>query len=408
MAIGKQKDNTLATAQNLRKLDTKSLVLRNSVSSTDVEDLYRLRLGSYSQFALQVTGVRRQTRIALEIFAPKGKARNVLRKIGRFDFSSLSNKQIRRHLNQIAQQRPALSGTNLTTLLDPGLYYLRVSSLKNKTRYRLQVTASPPIATPPVLTPTPAPVDSVTPSPSPSPTPTPSPATTTLLYSGSGLPKEQDWLDFGQIPILSGLNLPPFFSNTVKTASQTPETTGVRLNTELFTGSNAGYVGYSNYTASPANPTLRLVNSSFPTLDRTEGFTLNFQLAVETETSTANRAGFSLLLLDSEAKGIELGFKNDRIFAQSSTFTAAESVTPSFNLNQLKNYSLKIQSDGYQLFADNVLLLNGSLRNYEFDPLNSNPPLPNNPYQTPNLLFFGDNTDQGRSTVTLGAISLLN
>jgi hypothetical protein len=39
-------------------------------------------------------------------------------------------------------------------------------------------------------------------------------------------------------------------------------------------------------------------------------------------------------------------------------------------------------------------ILTGSLRTYQFDPLNSSPPLPFNPYEIPGFLFFGDNTGQ--------------
>ena len=122
------------------------------------------------------------------------------------------------------------------------------------------------------------------------------------------------------------------------------------------------------------------------------------------EVSSPNRAGFSIILNSEDAKGIELGFKGDRIFAQSSTFTESETAT--FSTNALTDYKLAVKGDGYELFANNASILKGALRAYQFDPITSNPPLPASPYALPSFLFLGDNTDQGRANVTLGAIAI--
>ncbi|NJN88573.1 MAG: calcium-binding protein, partial [Leptolyngbyaceae cyanobacterium SL_7_1] len=168
---------------------------------------------------------------------------------------------------------------------------------------------------------------------------------------------------------------------------------------------NSGYVGYSNYTVDLANPTPRLLNTNFPTLNRSTGFQLSFQLTLTSEASSANRSGFSLVVIANDKLGIELGFKGNEIFAQSNTFTAAESIATPL-LGTTVNYTLSVQNDTYQLVANNAPVLNGSLRSYNFDPTQSQPPLPLNPYTLSNLLFLGDNTDQGRSTFTLGAVSV--
>ena len=236
---------------------------------------------------------------------------------------------------------------------------------------------------------------------------TAAPATTTL-YNGTGLPTSQGWLGFGQLPLPSPFNLPPYLSASVSTASQTTGSNGVTLNTQVFPDPNAnqGYVGYGNYTANLTTQTPLLVNSAFPMLDRTDGFTLSFQLALTTETSAANRAGFSLTLLSKDSVGIELGFKSTEIFAQASSFEAAESVVPGFSLSNSVNYAIAVKDNGYQLFANNALILSGALRTYNFDPTTSQPRLPFNPYALPNFLVLGDNTDQGRATITLGAVTI--
>lgn len=238
--------------------------------------------------------------------------------------------------------------------------------------------------------------------------------TSTVLYNGSGLPQSQPWLRFGQLPVPSSTDMLPFFSSKVKPASQTTGINGVTLNTQLFsspfptgTNANTGYAGYSNHRFDFTTGTLKRVNTAFPVLDRAKGFTLSFKLALQSESSsTSNRAGFSVIALSSDKYGIELGFKANQIFAQSSQFAAAEKWTPTLNLTNSIDYKLSIQGSQYKLFANQTQILSGSLRQYQFNPATSSPMLPANPYTTPNFLFFGDNTDQARATVTLGKISI--
>jgi hypothetical protein len=231
--------------------------------------------------------------------------------------------------------------------------------------------------------------------------------TTTSLFNGSGLPKAQGWLDFNQIPIFFPINQLPFLSNTAKVVAQIPSAAGVTFKTDegiaTTTDLSKGYAGYSNYTVTPALK-LAKVNSAFPTLDRTTGYSLSFKLAVTSEVSNPDRAGFSIILNSEDAKGIELGFKSDRIFAQSSTFT--EDKKAIFTTNALTDYKLAVKGDDYELFANNASILKGALQTYQFDPATSNPPLPASPYALPSFLFLGDNTDQGRASVTLGAIAI--
>ena len=271
--------------------------------------------------------------------------------------------------------------------LAAGDYYLRVRSPKNKINYSVSISS------PTVVSVIPSPV-----------LPT---GITTSLFSGTGLPKAQGWLDFNQIPTFFPINQPPFLSNTAKTVVQTPSATGVMFKTDegiaTITDLNKGYAGYSNYTVTP---TLKLakVNAAFPKLDRTTGYSLSFKLAVTSEVSNPDRAGFSIILNSEDAKGIELGFKSDRIFAQSSTFT--EDKKAIFTTNALTDYKLAVKGDDYELFANNASILKGALQTYQFDPATSNPPLPASPYALPSFLFLGDNTDQGRASVTLGAIAI--
>lgn len=193
---------------------------------------------------------------------------------------------------------------------------------------------------------------------------------------------------------------------------------------------NTGYSGFTNYTLDldgldfdnislaelaqiEDSLAFELVDSDFPALDSSSGFTVAFDLAIAEEASNANRAGFSVIAVtDDTSKAIEIGFKtegSDRAFAQSATFTEAENSSAiSLDFSNSMTYWLSVSGDTYSLAANGVEVLTGNLRDYDFDPANSDPALPSsaNPYETPNFLFWGDNTDQGYAEFTLGKIEV--
>ncbi|MGJ3252000.1 MAG: PPC domain-containing protein [Elainellaceae cyanobacterium] len=258
--------------------------------------------------------------------------------------------------------------------------------------------------------------------------------TTTTLYNGVNLPADTvpQSLALGQFPIPETLApipinlLPPnirdFFGDPI------PETyvpgIGVNINSQFSTTNpNQGYVGYSNYqpdlssintvellganSLDDLDVDFNLVNSLFPVLDASVGYTLEFTLTLNSETSGANRAGFSLIMMNNTAQGVELAFKGDRIFAQSANFTeVATESAPLSSIGRAINYTLDVSDTNYELFADGTSLFSGLLRDFNFDPALSDPPLPFSPYDRLNFLFFGDNTDQGHADFTLGPISL--
>jgi hypothetical protein len=393
--------NSLATARNLGNLDGKTLNLKDFVGGKDGNDLYRFSVTSSSQIEAKFSGLKGGA-IASELYVVKNQ--KVVRKIGKTDFNQLKAKEIRNGLTRVARSNRG-SVPQLNAALSSGTYFLRVRPIQNQTPYQIELSNA-------ASSPSPNPSPSPSPNPSPSPSPNPSPGSSTALYNGTGLPKDQTWLDFNQVPTRSFISIPPFVSSTAKSVTQTPGTNGVTFDTaDIVSAStpNQGYAGYSNYTASvkslsPLNIESVKFNAAFPTLDRTVGYTLDFKVAVTSEVSDPNRAGFSVLVSSQDAKSIELGFKGDRIFAQSTTFVEEE--TALFNTSSLTDYKLTVKGDGYELFANNTSILKGSLRSYSFDPATSNPPLPSNPYTVPSLIFLGDNTDQGRATVTLGAVTL--
>jgi hypothetical protein len=183
-------------------------------------------------------------------------------------------------------------------------------------------------------------------------------------------------------------------------------TSGTNLNTTLGNGILAGYGNrVANLTTNPATPG-DFVNSAFPSLDRTTGYTLSFNVAIKSESRTNNdRAGFSVIALSSDTKGIEIGFQDNievgTIFAQDPEFTQGEFTNVSLFeiLRASTDYELTILGDTYTLSANNTQILTGGLRTY-------NPTVPINPYETPDFIFLGDDSTSAQASVNLGAVSL--
>src|SRR4028118_2410810 len=234
--------------------------------------------------------------------------------------------------------------------------------------------------------------------------------------SGIGTPSGTA-LAYGQIAPPGPLPTPPFPAGStasLATGAFTPNITGINTATIYTPNSLAGYAGYTNYNpASLLTPAPAILPPfTAATLDRTAGYTISFNAAIPTETSNPNRAGFSITAISSDGlNGLELGFKNGRIFAQSDTFTEPPTISPenaNFNTSANNNYVLKVQGTTYELFANNFpsAILTGPLRQIQFDPALSQPPLSFNPYRLPSFLFFGDNTDQGSATFRLGRIAV--
>lgn len=144
--------------------------------------------------------------------------------------------------------------------------------------------------------------------------------------------------------------------------------------------------------------------SGFPILDRTTGFQLNFTMQVDREThGSKNRAGFSIIILDQEARGIELAYWENEIWAQSDENTGElfrHGEGSAFATTNMTEYQLTFVGDTYTLTANSQPLLTGPIRDYS-----SFEGFPD-PYQTPNFLFMGDDTTSSESRVRLRFVSV--
>ena len=117
--------------------------------------------------------------------------------------------------------------------------------------------------------------------------------------------------------------------------------------------------------------------------DRNAGYAIAFDVRVTAEShSSTDRAGFSLISLDKDMKGIELGFWQDHIWAQNyatgALFTHGEDAAYN-TAAAITRYTLSVDSANYYLRAgsDPTPILSGPLRDYTASGLP--------PYNTPNM-----------------------
>ena len=146
-------------------------------------------------------------------------------------------------------------------------------------------------------------------------------------------------------------------------------------------------------------------------LNRAIGYTVGFTIQVELEDHSGSdrnkdgkddRAGFSLIVLSSDKRGIELGFWKDRIWAQeggssSALFTQAEGA-PFDTQSARMAYTLIVQGDSYALSGAGAPIVSGKLRDYT--AFNGFP----DPYETPNLIFLGDDTSSASAKIHLAYV----
>jgi hypothetical protein len=167
------------------------------------------------------------------------------------------------------------------------------------------------------------------------------------------------------------------------------------------------------------------------TLDRTLGYNINFtaQILSESRELSANknndglddRAGFSVIAIGNDLKGLEIGFFSDRIWVQQdgasptapNLFTQAESV--SFDTTKQATYTLTVSGNKYTLQAKEIggtnatATLYGVLRDYSTSGVTVTLNGQTVPvYNTPNFIFFGDDTTSARASFNLSNISVSN
>jgi hypothetical protein len=209
-------------------------------------------------------------------------------------------------------------------------------------------------------------------------------------YDGSTnlLPNQSPW-NWGYLALNT---LPPFFNYQATIAAGDGVTT---LDTTLQMSDRAGFATHIPSPFTYTDPDVVPLNLS-------SGFELDFavKLLSEDHSGSANRAGFSVIALSSDATpmGIELGFWTNEVWAQSDVFIKAESSGTFDTTSALVNYRLVMQSSGYTLFANNTQILTGGLRNYSVSGF---------PYNQPNFTFFGDDTSSADAKVQIASFNVV-
>lgn len=226
--------------------------------------------------------------------------------------------------------------------------------------------------------------------------PVAAPAATTVLYDGaSGLfpnspsqPPATFWSlcsIAGSIPQCNPAFLPSGITQTMSGGA-------VILDTSSDPSIYAGYLRLSPVA----------LNSTPP------GIRLSFRVRLDDELHVnANRAGFSVIALDTQHRGVELGFWEDRIWAQSidagppaTYFVHGEEIAFDTTAG-FADYDLTLSGTGYTLKArrgSSEATLTGPLRDYS--------PGKFYPYAVGNFLFFGDDTASASARVAIASISV--
>jgi hypothetical protein len=158
-----------------------------------------------------------------------------------------------------------------------------------------------------------------------------------------------------------------------------------------------------------------------PVLDRAFGYSVTFAVQIEQETHAGSdkngdnlddRAGFSLTVIGSDKKGIELAFWKDHIWIQNdgaaeppggTLFTHGEDVA--FNTStQILTYTVAVKNNTYSISSGGNTLLSGSVRDYSA----WQPPVftTADPYETPNLIVLSDNTTSASGKIRLAYVAV--
>lgn len=196
--------------------------------------------------------------------------------------------------------------------------------------------------------------------------------TTTLFDPQLGLPQAQGWL-----PGLQG-----------PAGSVSLTANALQLDTTADQGTQQGWGRFSPEA-----------------LDTATGFTLAFSLRVDAAaSSTANRAGFSLLFTGQDpAHALALGFEANAVFAYD--YLAADpdrfmrGASASFSAGLAHDYTLLVAGQQYSLLIDGSSAFSGNLQDYRADGL---------PYSLASFVFFGDDTSRAGASVAIGPIALVS
>ncbi|MCH8569004.1 MAG: T9SS type A sorting domain-containing protein [Balneolales bacterium] len=158
------------------------------------------------------------------------------------------------------------------------------------------------------------------------------------------------------------------------------------LDTSVESSLQAGYLNNFLFTNHPG----------IKVLDRESGYGFGMRLRLISEEATSPfRAGFSVIILSDDSKGIEIGFKADEVWGYDENFIPDE--RQDFDVtSDMTDWSVFVMGDSYSVYADDELILSGPLRDYTESGW---------PYTRRNFIFWGDNTTSASSISEVSRIS---
>jgi hypothetical protein len=173
------------------------------------------------------------------------------------------------------------------------------------------------------------------------------------------------------------------------------------LDSTPATGDSAGF-----FTRIDA---LGFVHPQMPTLDRQSGYTVRFEVRVDSEAhSSNNRAGFSFLAVGDDLRAIELAFWTNEIWAQSgpnstdaseALFSHTVESSGTVDTTPLTLYELRVLGDSYALWSGQTQLLSGPMRDYSS---HSHPV-----YSQANTIFLGDDAGSAAAEVGIAYVEVV-
>lgn len=217
----------------------------------------------------------------------------------------------------------------------------------------------------------------------------PARATTMLLYDGA----------------VSGQTLDDqgYFDYTTSGSPSAATTTFYASGGTILRSTTADSAGYYS------------VPGMLPDLSRTVGYTLTFTARVLSEAHQNNdRAGFTLLLLGDDNRGIELAFWQSEVWAQRDGVNdPTAGVRWSHGEGALSNttaglvtYSVVIKGSTYRVLANGAQILGGPVRRYEVTDFEIDQNPARRVYRATNLIFLGDNTGRASAEAHVTRVEL--
>ena len=149
----KQPGASLKRAFNIKSRQVSDFKKRNRIGGDNLDDLYRFKLRSPSNkdSRIDITLSKLKRNADLTLYSLKRKPRQVNKAIGKFEFSGIKKKDIRKNLKIVGRsKRKGNQEESISATLKKGTYYIRISSKSpKKTRYTLKLEGNS--NTPPIL-----------------------------------------------------------------------------------------------------------------------------------------------------------------------------------------------------------------------------------------------------------------